>query len=160
MHDRASVADVTQLSSRLSPHNVYAHTFLSIHENMTPEQKLRLIRIIGIATVILLQAWAKNMNIYASRFSKTPLHTSILSGNQWIQELLDGHEERFYNEMGMSVTIFTQLLDLLVTEGGLRDTRYVTAREQLAIFLHYARRGLSNRALQERFQRSADTISK
>jgi hypothetical protein len=89
---------------------------------MTPEQKLRVIRIVGFAVVILLQAWAKNMEIYASRFNKTPLHTSRLTGNQWIQELLDGHEERFYNKMGMSDILFTQLLDLLVREGGLCDT--------------------------------------
>jgi hypothetical protein len=94
---------------------------------MMPEQKLHIIHIIGIAAIILLHAMTKNMEIYASQFSKTPLHTSILTGNQWIQELLDSHEERFYNEMGISITIFTQLLDLLMIEGGLHDTRYVTA---------------------------------
>jgi hypothetical protein len=128
---------------------------------MTPEQKLQLIRLIGVAAFIIMYTMIECMDIlYASRFDKTPLHTSRLTGDQWVQELIDGHEERFYNEMGMRDIVFQQLLELLEREGGLRDTRYVTAREQLAIFLHYARRGLSNRALQERFQRSADTISK
>ena len=127
---------------------------------MTPEQKLRIIRLAGVAAFIIVYSMIECMQIYASRFDKTPLHTSSLTGDQWIQELIDGHEERFYNEMGMRDTVFHQLLELLMREGGLRDTRYVTAREQLAIFLHYVCRGLSNRALQERFQRSADTISK
>jgi hypothetical protein len=127
---------------------------------MTPDQKLRLIRLLGITGIMIIYTTIKCIEIYASRFNRTPLHTSRLTGNQWVQELLDGHEERFYNEMGMSDTIFTQLLELLVREAGLHNTRYVTAREQLAIFLHYACRGLGNRALQERFQRSGDTISK
>ncbi|KAF8187944.1 hypothetical protein K438DRAFT_1490367, partial [Mycena galopus ATCC 62051] len=37
-------------------------------------------------------------------------------------------------------------------------TKYVSADEKLATFLHFARTGTSNRMLQERFQRSADTI--
>jgi len=127
---------------------------------MTPEQKLPIIRLIGIAGFIFLYAAIKCMGIYASCFTKMRLHTLRLTGDQWVQELIDGHEERFYNEMGMHETVFTRLLDLLMREAGLRNTRYVTAREQLAIFLHYMRRGLSNRALQECFQRSADTISK
>jgi hypothetical protein len=127
---------------------------------MTPDQRLRIIRLLGMAGIIIIYTSIKCIEIYASRFNRTPLHTSRLTGDQWVQELIDGHEERFYNEMGMSDAVFTQLLELLVREAGLRDTRYVTAREQLAIFLHYVRRGLSNRALQERFQRSADTISK
>jgi uncharacterized membrane protein len=127
---------------------------------MMPVQKLWIIRLAGVTAFIIVYSMIKCMQIYASRFDKTPLHTSSLTGDQWIQELIDGHEEQFYNEMGMHNTVFHQLLKLLMREGGLRNTRYVTAQEQLAIFLHYVCQGLSNRALQERFQRSADTISK
>jgi hypothetical protein len=124
------------------------------------DQRLRIIHLLGIAGIIIIYTLIKCIETYASRFNRMPLHTSRLTGDQWVQELIDSHEERFYNEMGMSDAVFTQLLELLVREAGLRDTRYVTAREQLAIFLHYMCRGLSNQALQERFQRSADTISK
>ena len=127
---------------------------------MTPEQKLEVVRIIGIAAIVLLYITMECTEKYAARFIKRPLHTSLLSGEQWVKELLDGHDERFYNGMGMHQPIFRKILALLKINGGLCDSRYVTAREQLAIFLHYARRGLSNRALQERFQRSGDTISK
>ena len=97
---------------------------------------------------------------YASRLDKIPQHTSILSGHDWIDELLTGHDGRFYNEMGMQKHVFYALISVLRRDVGLRDTRHVSDEEQLAIFLHYAHRGLSNQALQERFQRSPDTISK
>ncbi|KAI9448731.1 hypothetical protein BJY52DRAFT_1092491, partial [Lactarius psammicola] len=63
-------------------------------------------------------------------------------------------------ELGLNKHVFRRLLSVLARDTGLCDTRHVSAEEQLAIFLHYARRGLSNRALQERFQRSGDTITK
>jgi len=64
---------------------------------------------------------------YALRFKKTPFHTSILSEEQWVKELLDGHNERFYNKMGMHQTVFKDLLALLKVNGSLSDGRYVTA---------------------------------
>ena len=100
------------------------------------------------------------MLLYGARFIKTPQHTSILTGQLWINELLDGHDGRFYNELGLNKFVFHRLLTTLETATGLRGTRHVSAAEQVAIFLHYVRRGLSNRALQERFQRSGDTIMK
>lgn len=95
---------------------------------------------------------------YGSQFIKTPQHTSVLSGQLWLDELLSRHDGCFYNELGMQKIVFHQLLTMLKTDVGLQGTRHVSAAEQAAIFLHYVRRGLSNRALQERFQRSGDTI--
>ena len=97
---------------------------------------------------------------YGSRFIKTPQHTSVLSGQLWLDELLSGHDGRFYNEIGMNKFVFRRLLTTLERDAGLHGTRHVSAGEQTAIFLHYVRRGLSNRALQERFQCSGDTIMK
>jgi len=127
---------------------------------MTPEQKLCVLHLIGIATMVILYITMESIEKYASCFKKTPFHTSILSGEQWVKELLDGHNKRFYNEMGMHQTVFKDLLALLKADGSLSDSRYVIAQEQLATFLYYAHQGLSNQALQERFQRSGDTISK
>ena len=97
---------------------------------------------------------------YSSQFVKTPQHTSVLSGQQWLDELLGGHDGRFYNEIGMHKFVFLRLLTTLKTDAGLQGTWHVSAVEQAAVFLHYVHRGLSNRALQERFQRSGDTIMK
>src|ERR1700722_9954702 len=66
---------------------------------------------------------------YASRFDKIPVHTSKLSGQEWMEELLNGHDERFYNEMGMHKHVFQQLLKVLAKLGGLKDSKYISAVE-------------------------------
>jgi hypothetical protein len=118
------------------------------------------IQVVGMAALLLLLAARESLLLYASRFNKVPQHTSILSGQDWLDELIAGHDGRFYNEIGMHKHVFWRLLAVLRKDAGLLDTRNLSSEEQLAIFLHFVRRGLSNRALQERFQRSPDTISK
>ncbi|KAI0364835.1 hypothetical protein BV20DRAFT_955429 [Pilatotrama ljubarskyi] len=60
----------------------------------------------------------------------------------------------------MSQPVFWELLAELVQFGGLRDTRSVTAAEKLATFLYQARTGITIRPLKNRWQHSADTISR
>ena len=128
---------------------------------MTPhEYKTRVVQVTTFTIILFVLAYAALVAGYALRFDKEAQHTSRLSGEHWVQELLDGHEDRIYNELGMHKHVFNRLLAVLGRDAGLHGTRRVSAKEQLAIFLHYVHRGLSNRALQERFQRSADTISK
>ena len=93
-------------------------------------------------------------------YNKIPRNTSKLRGADWLNELLEGHITRFYDNMGMNRHVFNQLLEVLRTKAGLKDTRHVTLGEQLAIFLYFAVNGSSVRKLQERFQRSPDTISR
>jgi hypothetical protein len=95
---------------------------------------------------------------YGSQFIKSPQHTSVLSGQLWLDKLLGGHDGHFHNEIGMQQFVFQRLLTMLETDMGLQGTQHVSAAEQAAIFLHYVCRGLSNRALQEQFQHSGDTI--
>ena len=120
----------------------------------------RIVQIAAMAALIMLLATRDCIVLYALCFDKVPQHTSILSGQDWIDELIAGHNGRFYNKMGIKKHVFWSLLSLLWTDTGLHDSRNVSSEEQLAIFLHYVHQGLSNRALQERFQRSPDTISK
>lgn len=136
---------------------------------MTPEElKLRIIYSGAIVMIIIItychaialeEARARRAEALRSR-KRRPQHTSGLTGQQWVQELLSGHEDRIFNEFGMRKRVFRELLAVLQTRGGVQATRYVSAEEQLSTFLHYVHRGLPNRALQERFQRSPDTISK
>jgi hypothetical protein len=122
-----------------------------------PSQILSVVAAAGLSLII---AGGASAVCGASRFDKTAKHTSKLSGQDWVTELLQGHDGRFYDELGLHKHVFSRLLTVLGRLAGLRDTKYVLAEEQLAIFLHFVHRGLSNRALQERFQRSADTITK
>ncbi|KAH9471094.1 hypothetical protein Pst134EA_005002 [Puccinia striiformis f. sp. tritici] len=61
--------------------------------------------------------------------------------------------------MGMKVASFMALKDLLEDHGAPYDWKHVTSTEKLGILLYMLITGLSNRKLQQRFQRSASTIS-
>ncbi|KAI7959523.1 hypothetical protein MJO28_003314 [Puccinia striiformis f. sp. tritici] len=61
--------------------------------------------------------------------------------------------------MGMKVSSFMTLQNLLEDHGALYDSKHVTATKKLGILLYMLITGLSNRKLQQRFQRSASTIS-
>ncbi|KAF7371821.1 putative nuclease HARBI1-like protein [Mycena venus] len=87
-----------------------------------------------------------------------PMHTSILTGQRWLSELLDGHPDRLRDQLGLAKHVFFRLLFELQAYSGLVDTKYVTAMEKLGTFLHWVHTGSSSRMLQERFQRSAETI--
>lgn len=90
---------------------------------------------------------------------KEPYHTSILSGQGWVEELLHGHPNRIRTELGVSKEVFNALIFKL-REMGHSETKYVSLEEQLAIFLYACVTGLTVRHLGERFQRSNATISK
>lgn len=88
------------------------------------------------------------------------MHTSILTGRAWLDEVLLGHPDRCHRELGMSALEFSLLWAELAAIGGLADSRFVSSQEQLAIFVYWMVHGSSQRELQERFQRSGDTISR
>ena len=90
---------------------------------------------------------------------KEPYHTSILTGEGWVLELIAGHPERIRCELGMHQHVFVELISEL-HEMGHTNSKYVSLEEQLAIFLYASVTGLTVRHLGERFQRSNETISK
>jgi hypothetical protein len=87
-------------------------------------------------------------------------HISILTGAMWVNELINNpNPSSFYENVGMTVPTFMKLKHLLEGHGVLCNSKYVTATEKLAILLYMLITGLSNQKLQQRFQRSASTIS-
>lgn len=106
-------------------------------------------------------AAAGMMSIISSLLVSRPQHTSILTGNMLMQELLhpDAHEATFHDLMGLSRAVFWKLLVELQHYGGLRNTRHITAVEKLGMFLYQLRTGCHNRVLKHRFQHSGSTIS-
>jgi hypothetical protein len=91
-------------------------------------------------------------------YNKQIYHNSILSGHGWVQELLHGHPDRIRTELGMRKEVFIELVRELMNSGIL-DSRYVSAEEQVAIFLYSCVTGISIRHVGERFQHSNETIS-
>ena len=90
---------------------------------------------------------------------RLPYHTSILTGEGWVMELLAGHPRRIRTELGVSHEVFIELIDELRRMGH-TDSKFVSLEEQLAIFLYASVTGLTVRHLGERFQRSNETIAK
>ncbi|KAJ6533438.1 hypothetical protein DFH09DRAFT_888774, partial [Mycena vulgaris] len=65
------------------------------------------------------------------------MHTSALTGQRWLTELLAGHPDRFRDQFGMAKVTFRRLSFKLQALSGLVSTKYVTADEKLATFLHF-----------------------
>ena len=110
-------------------------------------------------SIYLLMKVAQAIVEYATPFyEKIPYHTSALSGQAWVLELLNGHPKRIRCELGVHKPVFYSLIEQLSTMG-LEPSRNVTSEEKLSIFLYKCVTGLSVEHVGERFQRSNDTIS-
>ncbi|OEL17076.1 hypothetical protein BAE44_0021904 [Dichanthelium oligosanthes] len=72
----------------------------------------------------------------ASIGSKTPCHTSKLSGAEYTCEVLEGHKRRAFENLRMEPRIFKALSDYLGSRNLLWSTRGVTIEEQLAMFMY------------------------
>ena len=120
------------------------------------QHQVFLLQMAGMAIV----AAATAALVYAAPlYDKTPYHTSALSGEEWVKELINGHPERIRCELGVHKHVFQALIAYLKNIGH-SHLRYVTIEEQLFIFLYKCVTGLSVRHVGERFQRSNDTISR
>nr|CAD1839494.1 unnamed protein product [Ananas comosus var. bracteatus] len=91
---------------------------------------------------------------------KRPCRTRPFTGHQMVCDILNGHPDRGYDQFRMTTTSFVALRDVLLARGLIRGTRYMTADEQLAIFLFCVGHGVANRVLAETFQHSGETISR
>ena len=74
----------------------------------------------------------KLLKLYVPSMSNNPT-TSILSGEGWVQELLNGHPGRIWCELGITKNDF-RLLILELQSMGHTGSRYASLEEQLAIF--------------------------
>ena len=64
-----------------------------------------------------------------------PYHTSALSSEAWVIELLVGHPGRIRCELGMNTNVFVGLVDEL-RELGHDDSKFILLEEQLVILLY------------------------
>ncbi|KAI9447357.1 hypothetical protein BJY52DRAFT_1228299 [Lactarius psammicola] len=63
-----------------------------------------------IAGYLLLSVAGRSALVFSSWFDKVLVHTSCLRGQDWITELLTGHDGQFHNELGLNKHVFRQLL--------------------------------------------------
>ena len=83
-----------------------------------------------------------------SSVNRSRIHTSILTGDLYVREVLEGHELRCKRDFRMEKHIFRNLVECLRDKSHLRDTDFVSAEEQVAIFLYAVSKNASNRILQ------------
>jgi hypothetical protein len=69
-----------------------------------------------IIYVILLCAKATHIHLNPL-YNKERYHTSVLTGVAWVEELLEGHEDRIYHELGMQKDVFLKSIEELRVAG-------------------------------------------
>ena len=58
-------------------------------------------------------------------YNQEAYHTSILSGEQWVEDMAAGHQDKLKDNFGINKHVFCQLRKELVEKGGLRARQYV-----------------------------------
>lgn len=124
----------------------------------TEANDLRHRRAAAAALVVILGAQTA-VEYAATYLIKEPMYDSVFTGAAWVRELLNGHEMRFYEALGMVKAVFLRLCDELQEHSGLQNSKYLGLTEKVAIFLRICRTGDSQREIRERFQHAPGTIS-
>jgi hypothetical protein len=101
----------------------------------------RLYQYITLFISILLTALTGILQDKSTRIQE-PYHTSALTGEAWVMELLAGHPNRICCELGVSHNVFVELIHEL-RQLGHGNSKYVLLEEQLAIFLYMSVTGLT-----------------
>jgi hypothetical protein len=100
-------------------------------------------------------------HVTEEQLNREPQHDSVLTGEAWVQELLDSQNKfRMYNALGVDRKMFLFLLEVLIKTTEMSDSTHVRAETQLAIFLFYGRSNAPYRTMAERFQHSTETIER
>ena len=76
-------------------------------------------QVIGSVTCIAAGAVIHSLSGW---YIKTPRNDSRLSCPQWVQELLDGHGDRFRAVLGLNRHVFEKLIDELKREASLQHS--------------------------------------
>lgn len=93
------------------------------------------------------------------QYTKEPLHDGFWTGSKRLVEWITRRPRGMYAALGVEATTFLALVDELKSHSTLRCSRYVSAEEQVAIFLFICCGRESVRRTGEEFQRSLDTVS-
>ena len=97
-------------------------------------------RLLVVASAYMVNVVSITMQLYSSPlYWKQPYHTSKLSGKEWVNELINGHYDRIWHELGMRVHVFLALVHELCVTCNLMDSQHIGVNELLRTiyFLHF-----------------------
>ena len=92
------------------------------------------------------------------RLIKEPCRNSILTGYGHVQIILNGNSIICHQLLCMEQHVFRRLCMYFREKMLLKDSKYVTVEEQLAMFMMVIAHAHTNRVIQDRFQHSGETI--
>lgn len=98
--------------------------------------------------------------VFGSYIAKELTHSLAANGTKFVDEVLNGPNERCLDNFRMDKHIFYKLCDILHCKGLLRHTNRIKIEEQIAIFMFIIGHNLRTRAVQELFRYSGETISR
>ena len=119
----------------------------------------RALKLVQIIDVLVCLTYIVVMERLTARTPRIPYHTSALSGEDWVDELLSGHPRCIRVELGVYRGTFTVLVKAM-EDLNIHSSRHVSIEEQVSIFLYTVVTGLTCTHVGERFQRSSSTITK
>ena len=97
---------------------------------------------------------------FQRHYDKRPMHTSILSGKNYMDEVRDGNPTNCHDMFRMTLDLFYHLVDELKQHGYLKEGKgRVDVQEAVAIFLYIISHNTRIRPVGDRFQHSTKTIS-
>ena len=127
------------------------------HHHTQLERQHQLIVLISLITSQLVYCY--NL-VFLTPMEWIPYHTSILTGEAWMLELLNGHPDCIRTCLGIGHGVFDHLVQILMQQEIACSWNGISVEEKLGIFLYTCVTGLSTWHVTERFQHSPATIRK
>ena len=103
----------------------------------------------------------KMVAYFQRHYDKRPMHTSILSGKNYMDEVRDGNPTNCHDMFRMTLDLFYHLVDELKRHGYLKEGKgRVDMQEAVAIFLYIVGHNTRMRPVGDKFQHSTKTVSR
>ena len=117
---------------------------------MLSEQQKKVLKVIAI---ILIK---KKMN--KRGVGRRPDTDSILSGHEYVNEIMQGNPAHSQEMLRMSKEAFSNLCEYFRGKGWLQNSRYISVEEKMAMFLYSLSQQHTMRSIKRRFNHSTHTM--
>ena len=135
----------------------YINFLIYIVENIRREMSFEMSDDIVLATYLARRA---SVIAYTETYmNKVPMHTNLQTGYEWVWYILNGNKQKCCNVFRLSSHVFRELNNTLRIQYGYEGTKRVCLEESVAMTLVILGSGICNRMVQDRFQRSSETVS-